>query len=57
MLNPHDHLHDLLHDHFGQQKPYHKIHANDKDYLKTLTIRMEDKALKRIADIKTRLQK
>ncbi len=56
-LIPHDHLYDLLHDRrFKQQKPYHKIHANDKEYLKTLTIRMEDKALKRIADIKTRLQ-
>lgn len=56
-LNQDYYLHNFLYDKYGNQKDYYKMHSVEKGYLKYLSIKMDDKSLKRIADIKLRIIK
>jgi hypothetical protein len=54
-LNQSYDLYDLLYDKFGNKKDYYKMSRIEKDYLKKLSIKRDDKSLRRIADIKLRI--
>jgi hypothetical protein len=54
-LNCHTYLHNFVYNRFGGKKPVYKINRIEKDYFKTLSIRMEDKSNKRITDIQRRI--
>lgn len=54
-LNQSYDLYDLLCDKFGNKKDYYKMSRIEKDYLKKLSIKRDDKSLRRIADIKSRI--
>ena len=56
-LNKADYLYDLLQDKFGNKKDYYRMNRIEKEYLKTITIKMNVKSLQRIADIKRRIKK
>jgi uncharacterized protein YaaR (DUF327 family) len=55
-LNQSYELYDLLYDRFGSKKDYYKMNQIEKEYLKNLSIKREDKSLKRIAEIKRRIK-
>jgi uncharacterized protein YaaR (DUF327 family) len=55
-LNQSYELYDLLYDKYGSQKPYYKMTRIEKEYLKNLSIKRDDKSLKRVADIKLRIR-
>ena len=54
-LNQSYELYDLLYDRFGGKKDYYRMSRIEKEYLKTLSIKRDDKSLKRVADIKLRI--
>ena len=54
-LNQSYELYDLLYDRFGGKKDYYKMSKIEKEYLKYLSIKRDDKSLKRIAEIKLRI--
>jgi hypothetical protein len=54
-LNQHYDLCDLLHDKFGSKKDYYRMSIIEKEYLKILSIKRDDKSLRRVADIKLRI--
>ena len=54
-LNQSYDLYDLLCDKFGNKKDYYKMSRIEKDYLKKLSIKRDDKSLRRISDIKLRI--
>ena len=54
-LNQSYELYDLLCDRFGNKKDYYKMSGAEKEYLKTLSIKRDDKSLRRIANIKLRI--
>ena len=51
-LNQSYELYDLLHDRFGGKKDYYRMSEFEKKYLKMLSIKRDDKSLRRVADIK-----
>ena len=55
-LNQSYDLYNLLYDRFGEKKDYYKMSMIEKEYLKYLNIKRDDKSLRRIADIKLRIQ-
>jgi len=55
-LNQSYELYDLLYHRFGGKKDYYKMNKIEKEYLKTLSIKRDDKSLKRIAEIKRRIK-
>jgi hypothetical protein len=55
-LNQAYYLYDLLYDRFGNQKSYYKMSVYEKEYLKKLSIKMDDKSLTRVANIKLRIK-
>jgi len=54
-LNQSYNLYDLVYDKFGNKKDYYKLSRIEKDYLKTVSIKRDDKSLRRVADIKLRI--
>lgn len=54
-LNQSYELYDLLYDRFGSKKDIHKMSRMEKEYLKNLSIKRDDKSLRRVADIKLRI--
>jgi hypothetical protein len=55
-LNQHCDLYDLLHKRFGGKKEYYRMSRIEKEYLKNLSIKRDDKSLRRVADIKMRIK-
>ena len=55
-LNQHYDLYDLLHKRFGGKKEYYRMSRIEKEYLKNLSIKRDDKSLRRVADIKLRIK-
>ena len=55
-LNQHYDLYDLLYDRFGGKKDYSKMSSIEKEYLKNLSIKRDDKSLRRVSDIKLRIK-
>lgn len=54
-LNQSYELYDLLYDRFGGKKDIHKMSRVEIVYLKKLSIKRDDKSLRRVADIKLRI--
>lgn len=54
-LNQSYELYDLLYDRFGGKKNYYRMSRIEKEYLKNLNIKRDDKSLRRVADIKLRI--
>ena len=54
-LNQSYELYDLLYHKFGGKKDFHKMSRYEIVYLKNLSIKRDDKCLKRVADIKLRI--
>lgn len=54
-LNQSYELYDLLYDRFGGKKDYYRMSRIEKEYLKNLSIKRDDKILRRIANIKLRI--
>jgi len=54
-LNQSYELYDLLYDRFGSKKDIHKMSRCEIVYLKNLTIKRDDKSLRRVAEIKLRI--
>jgi hypothetical protein len=54
-LNQSYDLYDLLYDRFGCKKDYYRMSRIEKEYLKNLSIKRDDKSLKRVAEIKLRI--
>ena len=51
-LNQSYELYDLLYDRFGSKKDIHKMSRYEIVYLKNLSIKRDDKSLRRVAEIK-----
>jgi hypothetical protein len=54
-LNQSYELYDLLYDRFGNKKDIQKMSRVEIVYLKNLSIKSDDKSLRRVADIKLRI--
>jgi hypothetical protein len=54
-LKPSYELYDLLYDRFGNKKDYHRMNRIEKEYLKNLSIKRDDKSLIRVEKIKLRI--
>ena len=54
-LNQSYELYDLLYDRFGGKKDIHKMSRYEIVYLKNLSIKRDDKSLRRVAEIKLRI--
>jgi hypothetical protein len=54
-LNKSYELYDLLYDRFGGKKDYYRMSIIEKEYLKKLSIKGDDKSLRRVANIKLRI--
>jgi len=54
-LNQSYELYDLLYNRFGGKKDYYRMSRIEKEYLKNLSIKRDNKSLRRVADIKLRI--
>jgi hypothetical protein len=54
-LNQSYELYDLLYNRFGGKKDYYKMSRIEKEYLKNLSIKRDDKSLRRVVEIKLRI--
>ena len=54
-LNQSYELYDLLYHRFGGKKDYYRISRIEKEYLKNLSIKRDDKSLRRVVEIKLRI--
>ena len=54
-LNQSYELYDLLYDRFGSKKDIYKMSRYEIVYLKNLSIKRDDKSLRRVAEIKLRI--
>jgi len=55
-LNQSYDLYNLLYDKFGVKKDYYRMSTIEKEYLKNLSIKRDDKSLRRVSDIKLRIK-
>lgn len=54
-LNQSYELYDLLYHRFGGKKDYYRMSRIKKEYLKNLSIKRDDKSLRRVVEIKLRI--
>ena len=54
-LNQSYELYDLLYHRFGGKKDYYRMSRIEKEYLKNLSIKRDDKSLRRVVEIKLRI--